>query len=109
MASPIKTDTLLDGVIGTGAGTAKEPLGLKRTFQLTGFTSAGAGACSVNVEVSNDGTNFITLGNVGLTLGTSVTSDGFTSDAPWRYVRGNVVSISGTDGECTLTIGNEGA
>jgi len=96
---------LLDGVIATGAGTAQEVRVSKRTFQLVGSTSAGAGAAEVDIEVSNDGTNFFTLGTITLVLGVTAVSDGFASDAPWEYVRGNVVSISGTDAEVTLWMG----
>lgn len=96
---------LLDAVIVTGAGTSREVREPKRTFQLDGTTSAGAGAVEVDVEVSNDNTNFIVLGTITLVLATTSSSDGFASDAPWQYVRGNVQSISGTDAAVTLTMG----
>lgn len=107
-----KVQTIMDGAIATGvqSGYEKfEPCGVRRSFQITGFTSAGAGAASVDIEVSNDGSNFFQLGNMALTLGTSVTTCGFTSEAPYRYVRANVQSISGTDAEVTVSMGNVGA
>ena len=105
--SKVKTHTLLSVKTDTGAGDVIEPIASKRTFQLTGFTSAGAGTADVDVEVSNDGINFKSIDTLSLTLGTTVTSDLFTSDAPWKHVRGNVTTISGTDAEVTLTLGNE--
>ena len=108
----VKVQTIMSGAIATGVQTDYtkfEPLGVRRTFQVTGFTSAGAGAAVVFIQVSNDGTNFITMATCSLTLGTSVTTTGFASEAAWRYVRANVSSISGTDGEVTVSLGNVGA
>ena len=99
---------LLTDVTGTGAGSeAFKPVSKHRTFQAYGTTSAGVGAASIDVEVSNDGTNYIVLGSIDLVLGTSAVTDGFTSVAPWKFVRGNVASISGTNGTVSLTMGNE--
>lgn len=102
----VATVALLNAATATGAGQTHEVWGHERSFHLTGSTSAGAGAASVKVQVSNDGTNFIDLVTLSLVLGTSVVSDGFYSATPWRYVRGNVSSISGTNAAVTLTVGN---
>jgi hypothetical protein len=96
---------LLNAKTDTGAGAALEVSVSRRTFQLVGSTSAGAGAASVNIEVSNDGTNWLALGNIALTLATTAASDGFTSEASWTHIRGNVVSISGTGASVTLYMG----
>ena len=77
----------------------------KRTFQASGTTSSGSGAATILIEVSNDETNWLTLGTITLTLGTSSTTDGFTSDAPWAFVRARVSAISGTDAAVTAYIG----
>jgi len=102
-----KTHTLLSNAATVAAGGAVMPLGTKKTFHLTGTTSAGAGASTVGVEVSNDGVNFIEVDGLALTLGTVATSDSFYLDAPWKFVRGNVKTISGTDGAVTLIMGTE--
>lgn len=103
---------IVSGVIVTGAGSAYEVdrrinSNQKRVFQATGTTSAGAGAATITVEVSLTGTanEWITLGTITLTLGTTVTTDGFASDAAWTYVRGNVTAISGTDATVNLYMG----
>lgn len=96
---------LLDAVIVTGAGESHPPINAKRTFQATGQTSAGAGSAVIKVQVSNDRTNWIDIGTVTLTLSATTSTDGFASDAAWRYVRGNVDSISGTDATVTLWLG----
>ena len=52
-------------------------------------------AATVEFEVSNDGTNAIAtlLGTVTLA---AAGSDGFTTDAPWKYIRAKVTANSGT-------------
>lgn len=104
-------ELIADGTT-TGASEAVQPdlnvvhrPGAKRTFQAKGSTSASTGSASVAVQVSNDGTNWLTLGTITLSLSTSESSDGFSSDSPWEYVRGNVLSISGTDATVSLLMG----
>lgn len=76
----------------TGAGQWVQTNGDKRTFQVT-----IAGTASVSIEGSNDGVNAVTLKS-GITA-----SGGYVDDAPWAYVRANVVSE--TDGTVTVTMG----
>ena len=96
---------ILDAVTVTGPGPQHNPRSKDRTFELVGQTSAGAGAASVDVEVSNDGVNWINLANISLTLSTTTSSDGTASSAAWRFVRGNVASISGTGASVDLIMG----
>ena len=60
-------------------------------------TGTGVIGATVVIQVSNDGINPVAtpLGTIVLT-GTTVASDGFTSTAPWKFVRANVTVISGT-------------
>jgi hypothetical protein len=76
-----------------------------KTFQATGRTTAGIGAVSVEVQVSNDNANWIVMGTITLTLGTATTTDGFVSIANWTYVRGRVASLSGTGATVSLFMG----
>jgi hypothetical protein len=94
---------LLSNATTTGAGDAWHPRDVPATntynfhsFQAAGATSASTGAATVLIEVSNDGTNYITMGTITLTLGTSSTSDGFAVINTWEYYRANVSAISGT-------------
>ena len=52
-------------------------------------------AATVVFDVSNDGVNAVatTLGTVTLA---GAGSDGFTTDAPWKYIRARVTANSGT-------------
>ncbi len=75
------------------------------TFQASGTTTAGAGTAVVAIEVSNDNANWITLGTITLTLGTSATSDGFAALAAWGFVRANVTTLTGTGASVTVTMG----
>lgn len=103
----VRTKQLLNAVTVTGAGTARTPRGSRRTFHASGATTAGAGAASVKVEVSSDeGATWVLIGTIDLVLATTVSGDGFASDAPWALVRGNVDSISGTGAYVSLYMGD---
>jgi hypothetical protein len=75
---------------------------LFHSFQATGATSAGSGSATVVIEVSNDGTNYNTLGTITLTLGTSSTGDGFAVSNTWEYYRAKLTAISGTGASVTV-------
>jgi hypothetical protein len=102
--------TLISNAIATGAGPSQLIVSSQidqanKTFQATGTTTSGTGAVAVAVEVSNDNTNWIAMGTISLTLGTTIATDGFVSIASWTYVRGNVTSISGTGATVSLFMG----
>ncbi len=101
----VNATKMLDAVIVTGASAAFVPVSNLRTFQAAGTTSAGAGAATVVISGSNDGVNFITIGTITLVLATSSSSDGFASDAAWKYVNANVTAISGTNATVTVYLG----
>ena len=96
---------LLESVIATGAGAAAEVRTPGRTLQATGATSAGAGAATIAIEVSNDATNWLTYDTISLPLSTTTATAGVEMDAPWLFVRGNVNAISGTDAAVSLHMG----
>ena len=75
--------------------------------QTYGTTTAGSGSVTILIQGSNliDANSFITLGTITLTLGTTLTSDGFVSNAPWKYVRCNVSAITGTGANVTVLMG----
>ena len=92
----------------TGAGyniqTLRTPTTV-RTFQAVGTVSASTGAATVAIEVSLNNSDWIQIGLISLTLGTVSTSDGFTSNASWDYVRARVATISGTTATVTVYMG----
>ncbi len=97
--------TVLNNATVTGAGASTRMIGSGRvTVEANGTTTAGSGAAQVSIEVSNNNSTWQTAGTIGLTLGTTQTSDGFAMDAPWLYVRGNVTSISGTGAKVSVII-----
>lgn len=109
MQEVAKTADLFVDKINTGLSSVIKPLVSKRVFHLFGNVSASTGAASVEIQVSNDGTNFLVRDTLALTLGTSITHDYFELDAPWKFVRANVASISGTNAKVTLIMsGQEG-
>lgn len=97
--------TILDNATATGAGASNRLIGGGRVaVESHGTTTSGSGATSVTIEVSNNNATWQTAGTIGLTLGTTQTSDGFVMDAPWLYVRANVASISGTGASVSVII-----
>ena len=110
MRVSISSVKLLNAVTVTGAGESHKPQKVQRTFHASGKTSAGVGSAVIKVQVSNavnpsvDG-DWIDMATITLILGTTVTSDGFASDAPWLHIRGKVTTLTGTDAETTLLMG----
>lgn len=94
---------LLNAATGTGAGDAWKPRDVPATntyivhsFQAVGNTTSSTGAATVLIQVSDDGTNYLTLGTITLTLGTASTSDGFSVINDWNFYRANLTAITGT-------------
>lgn len=78
-----------------------------RTYEVSGHTSAGAGATDVVIEVRNSElAAWKTLATVSLVLGTTEVSDGFASQAAWRFVRARITAISGTDATVSANVGS---
>ncbi len=103
MEENIGSAQLLKDATATGYGKAIQIDDVARTYQVMGLTTGGAGAATVVVQVSNKNhpdvatdLDWMTLGTVTLTLSTTQTSDGFASNASWRYTRCKVTAISGT-------------
>lgn len=98
MKLTITEDVLFTDQAATGTSQTKRIRAIKKTFQARG-TASTAGAATIVVEATNfdDAANgdWTTLGTITLTLGATSTSDGFTSDAPWKYVRARITAISG--------------
>ena len=60
-----------------------------------------AGTATVLIQVSNEDATFVGTNSNWITMGTItltaiLTTDGFTTIAPWRYVRASVTAVSGT-------------
>jgi hypothetical protein len=94
----------------TGAGEKIALNGAKLlSFQAVGATSAGAGAATIEIEVSNTGRDNewlqLATGPISLTLSTTPATAAIILDEPWVYARGNCTAISGTGAAVTLTIG----
>lgn len=91
-----ETIRLINAGTATGNSDAVDANAVNLTIQAVGSTTNGAGAATVFVQVTNDGTNYIDAGTITLTLATSASSDGFALDAPWDKVRARINAISGT-------------
>jgi hypothetical protein len=100
---------LLNAATTTGAGPAwqerdtipKYTYGY-RSFQAKGSVASSTGAATVEIQVSQDGTNYITLGTITLSLTTAESSDGFAAANSWEHYRANLTSITGSTATVTV-------
>lgn len=106
--SPFVT-SILSAATTTGAGDSF--VGLRpvpRTYQAV-VSGTGAVSSTVYIEVSTDGTNWLTGANALCTLipsGTTTATDGCAVPAAmWPYIRANVSTISGTGAAVNVKIG----
>lgn len=92
-----KVSNVVTGVVGAGTGAWVYKDAPKTTIQAT-VTGTGAVTATVVIDCSNDGVNACStpLGTITLS-GTTSSSDGFTTDAPWKFIRARTTAISGTN------------
>ena len=93
------------GAIANGNGAAIYKNSPKATFQGI-VTGSGAVTGTFTIQGSNDGITWCStvLGTITLT-GTAPVSDGFTTDAPWKYVRAVIASLTGTGATAQVLMG----
>lgn len=69
-------------------------------------TGTGVVGATITIEVSNDGVNSVSTALGVITVsGTTAASDGFTTEAPWKYIRAVVSSPSGTISGISVLMG----
>jgi len=92
------------GVTSTTATGASSPIYKESPYgSFQGIiTGTGTVTATIAVQVTNEdatangtNSNWITMSTITLS-GTTTATDGFTTIAPWRWVRVNVTAISGT-------------
>lgn len=108
MSSKINVTTIMNAVTSTGAGSAFQPWTVLKTFQIHGLTSSGTGASVIDIEGSNDDSEYVVLATANLVLSTTRVNESFVSEGPWRYIRANIISISGTGAAVTVNMASEG-
>lgn len=96
-----KDQVLQTATTVTAGSTFKLPH-LYATFQATLDAASTTPAATVAIEVSNDNLTWIVMGTISVS-GNSDT-DGFASNAGWKYVRSNVTAISDGGGTGTVTV-----
>ena len=92
----IDAQAIVTGVTAPGTGAWAEKETAKTTVQAI-VTGTGAVTATVVIDCSNDGVNACStpLGTITLS-GTTSSSDGFTTDAPWKFIRARTTAISGS-------------
>jgi hypothetical protein len=108
----VRSNFLLEAKLTTGSGTPARPTSPNVTLHAYGETSAGSGAATIIIEVTNieapataTTVDWVTACTISLTLGTTRTGDACTIAAPWRLIRARVSAISGTDASVNVRIG----
>ena len=66
------------------------------------MTAVQTCALPILIEASNDGTNYVTMATITLTLSTTPSSDGFAAANSWEFYRARVSAISGTGANVTV-------
>jgi len=89
---------LLGAAAATGAGS---PADMEETVTFQATNDASGTTTVVDIEVSNDGVQWIVMGTISLAANNE--TDGFVSSAPWKLVRANVTTR--TAGTVTVTMG----
>lgn len=92
---------LKEAITATGSSDPVQLNSDQFSVQASGFTTAGAGAATVVVEVSNvpsptvDG-DWVAAGTISLTLATTKSADAVAIAVPYKRARVRVSAISGT-------------
>ena len=86
------------------AAAVQLPSGVKSWQAIV--TGTGAVTATVQIQFSNDGTNWMSHADYTLTLsGTTSDVDAFTEEDAYAYHRASVTAISGTGAAVTVTVG----
>lgn len=105
----ITKQSLCSAATTTGAKTAVQikcqPPQMKKTIVAYGTTSAGSGSATVLVQGSLEGTHYVDLGTISLTLGTTETAGKVENEFPYEYLRVNISALSGTNASVTADVG----
>jgi hypothetical protein len=100
-----QVSALLENITTTTTGLGRYKISPLSTFQAI-VVGTGAVSATVIIDCSNDGVNWNTtpLGTITLS-GTTANADGFTTNAPWKYVRARVTAITGTGATVVVNMG----
>jgi len=105
----ITKQSLCSAATTTGAKTAvqvkNQPKDSKKIVVAYGTTGSGSGSATVLVEGSLEGTHYVTLGTISLTLSTTEAVGKLDIEYPYDYIRVNISAISGTGANVTADLG----
>lgn len=102
MTNPIIT--LLDGITAPSESEVFSNIGKPHRTHQGSVSGTGAVSATIIFYVSNDKVNWLTLGTITLS-DTDNATDGFTSEAPWKYTKAAVTNIAGTNAEASAYMG----
>lgn len=104
--------TMFSGVTATGAQSSAGPDARQYPKSFHGYI-AGSGniTATIVVQASNFPTaptlagQWVTVGTITLS-GSAAVSDGFASEAPWQWYRGNITAMSNVNTVAALYVGS---
>jgi len=104
----IKSGQVMNLVVdatATGTSVARYKTSPYAAFQAT-VDGTGAVTAVIDIEVSLDGENWCdtVMGTITLS-GTTTHTDGFTTMSPWKWVRANITTLTGTDATVNILLG----
>lgn len=105
-AAPGTFSQSMVGALAVGPGVPAATTVLAVAVNGSSLTLSGNATASGLIQLNLFAQNWLAtpLGVITLS-GTNNTTDGFTSSAPWRYVRSNVTAISGTAAAVSALMG----
>lgn len=102
LLGPANSTLIVGEQTGVGASDSVKLNGYISTVHSV-LTGTGTISSTVVIEVSNNGTDWVTAGTITLS-NTSTLSDGFAINAKWGFVRARVSAISGTNAKATTYV-----
>lgn len=105
----ITKQSLCSAATTTGAKTAvqikNQPPQFKKVVVAYGTTGSGTGSATILVQGSLEGTHYVDLGTISLTLGTTETTGKVETEFPYDYIRVNISALSGIGASITADVG----
>lgn len=95
---------LMTSRTATATGSTFEAPGPGATVQAV-VTGTGALTATVVVQVSNDGSNWLTISTLSLS-GTTSATQGMALDAHWVYIRADLTVLTGTGATVNVWMGS---
>ena len=96
---------ILSAAVLNAVSERQQPVDVNRTIQALGRTTAGPGTAAIQIQGSLDGINFVKIATINLVLSDTDVTDGFATNAAWKYLRARVTGLTGTGATVDVWLG----